>query len=170
MKKILITIALQFAVMALIAQTTATFEDVSTKKTKGNLDGYIAKNGQLFKVGDIITLGNPVNGGDFQFVFQFTGLSYEPVFNNAINHQVQIKRIKATKKKAFLYTTKPDGYVYGLMINTELAISQGELQTSILSSDQALEELKKWKDKLDLELINQVEYDSKKAELLKYIK
>lgn len=37
------------------------------------------------------------------------------------------------------------------------------------SSEDALSELKKWKDKLDLELITQEEYDKKKNELRKYI-
>lgn len=37
------------------------------------------------------------------------------------------------------------------------------------TSDQALEELSKWKKKLDLEIITQEEYDKKKEELMKYI-
>ena len=41
-----------------------------------------------------------------------------------------------------------------------------EIQTK---SDDAISELKKWKDKLDLELISQEEYDKKKNELRKYI-
>jgi hypothetical protein len=39
-----------------------------------------------------------------------------------------------------------------------------------LSSDDALAQLKKAKDKLDLGLITQEEYDKLKAELTKYIK
>jgi len=39
-----------------------------------------------------------------------------------------------------------------------------------LSSDQAIAELKKAKEKLDLELINQQQYDSIKVEMKKYIK
>ena len=39
-----------------------------------------------------------------------------------------------------------------------------------LSSDEAISLLKKFKEKLDLQLISQEEYDKKKAELLKYIK
>ena len=39
-----------------------------------------------------------------------------------------------------------------------------------MTSEQALEELSRWKKKLDLELITQEEYDKKKAELIKYIK
>lgn len=40
----------------------------------------------------------------------------------------------------------------------------------IMSSEEALSELKRYKDKLDLELITQEEFDKKKEELSKYIK
>ena len=39
-----------------------------------------------------------------------------------------------------------------------------------MTSDKALAELKRQKDKLDLEIISQAEYDSIKAVLIKYIK
>lgn len=39
-----------------------------------------------------------------------------------------------------------------------------------MTSDEALSELKRAKDKLDLGLITQAEYDSLKVELSKYIK
>jgi hypothetical protein len=39
-----------------------------------------------------------------------------------------------------------------------------------MPSNQALQELKKWKDKLDLELITKEEYEAKKTELQQYIK
>jgi len=37
------------------------------------------------------------------------------------------------------------------------------------TSDEALQELERWKRKLDLQIITQEEYDQKKAELMKYI-
>jgi len=39
-----------------------------------------------------------------------------------------------------------------------------------MTSDDALSELKRQKDKLNLEIISQAEYDSIKAVLIKYIK
>jgi hypothetical protein len=39
-----------------------------------------------------------------------------------------------------------------------------------VASEAALQELKKWKEKLDLQIITQEEYDAKKAELMKKIK
>lgn len=45
-----------------------------------------------------------------------------------------------------------------------------KFKTSEITSTEAITELKKWKDKLDLELITQDEYNKKKSELLKFIK
>lgn len=66
-------------------------------------------------------------------------------------------------------TTSPTG-MNRYLIDTELAIDNGELKTNILSSDEALVKLKKCKDKLDLGLISQEEFDKKKEELSKFIK
>lgn len=57
-----------------------------------------------------------------------------------------------------------------LTILIENAIETGELISSVLSSDQALAELKKAKDKLELGLYTQEKYDSIKIELSKIIK
>ena len=46
----------------------------------------------------------------------------------------------------------------------------GETDPEAMTSDDALAELKRQKDKLDLEIISQAEYDSIKAVLIKYIK
>jgi len=46
----------------------------------------------------------------------------------------------------------------------------GETDPNAMTSDDALAELKRQKDKLDLEIISQAEYDSIKAVLIKYIK
>ena len=55
------------------------------------------------------------------------------------------------------------GYVFALWVNNfEGALSVGYRKQ--------LDELKKWKSKLDLEIISQEEYNAKKDELMKYIK
>ena len=41
--------------------------------------------------------------------------------------------------------------------------------SGFITSDEAIQELKKFKEKLDLELISQEEYDKKKEELKQYI-
>ena len=60
--------------------------------------------------------------------------------------------------------------VSNYFIFAEDGFSSGELVSSGMTSDQALQELKRAKDKLDLELITQLEYDKIKAKLIKYIK
>jgi hypothetical protein len=55
-------------------------------------------------------------------------------------------------------------------ITFENAVETGELKSFGKTSDEALAELKKAKDKLDLGLITQEDYDKIKADLVKYIK
>ncbi len=57
----------------------------------------------------------------------------------------------------------------GEMIEEKFDYAQNDCIKNILRKDGALEELKKWKEKLDLELITQEQYDEKKNELGKYI-
>lgn len=58
--------------------------------------------------------------------------------------------------------------------NFEEALATSEILTKAnpddAASEAALQELKKWKEKLDLQIITQEEYDAKKAELMKMIK
>ena len=58
------------------------------------------------------------------------------------------------------------------VLNLEFALKYGELinPKSTMTSDEALAELKKAKDKLDLGLINQEQYEAVKTEMIKYIK
>lgn len=58
----------------------------------------------------------------------------------------------------------------GYNIQFENAIENGEIKSFGMTSDEALSELKKAKDKLDLGLITKEEFDNKKSELSKYIK
>ncbi len=154
-----------------ISQITATYNEVISKQKKGRIDTYITQSGEVFRVGDTITLGVAFRNEQFNFVKQNATVEYYPVLNSASNSIVRIKKIVIRSKKVLVYTTKPPGFIYGLtIINFESAISTGEVKSKILSSDQALEELKKWKEKLDLELITKEMYEQKKQELSKYIK
>ena len=57
-----------------------------------------------------------------------------------------------------------------IKLNFKNALSTGEVKGFGKTSDEALSELKKAKDKLDLGLITQEEFDRLKQELSKYIK
>jgi hypothetical protein len=52
----------------------------------------------------------------------------------------------------------------------EEAMASGEVKTKGMTSDEAMSQLKKGKDKLDLGIITQEEFDKMKEELVKYIK
>lgn len=170
-KTILSTGLFLLTAIATFAQTSATYDEVISKQKKGQVDKYITQNGEEFKVGDTITLGVAFRNEQFDFIQQNAGIAYYPLPNIASNSQVVIKKINITMKTVLVNTTKPQAFVYGLaVINFESAIKNGEIISKIMSSDQALAELKKWKDKLDLGLITEEEYNKKKEGLSKYIK
>jgi hypothetical protein len=75
------------------------------------------------------------------------------------------------KKSGFAVQAVANLVGIGLMyIDLENAIASGEIVGLGMTSDKALEELKKAKDKLELEIITQEEYDKIKAELMEYMK
>jgi len=152
-------------------ENTANYQQVITKQVVGQIDSYTTKFGETFKIGDTITLGVPFRNENFDNIMQEFGLNFYPLPSNASHSIVKIKKIYARNKVVYIYTTKAQGYIYGLVItNLESSIENGEIKSSILTSDQALEELKKWKSKYDLELITEDEYNKKKVELSKFIK
>jgi hypothetical protein len=152
-------------------QKIATYNQVISKEKTGQIDKYFTQNGEEFSVGDTITLGVSFRNENFDYIQQNAGIEYYSLPNTASNSQVVIKKINIRAKSVVVSTTKPQGFVYGLIIaNFDSAITNGEIKSKIMTSDQALEELKKWKDKFDLELISQEEYNLKKAELSKFIK
>ena len=61
-------------------------------------------------------------------------------------------------------------FVDNYFLYIEDAITVGEVDSGVMSSDEALTELKKAKDKLDLGLITQEEFEKIKLELAPIIK
>ncbi len=172
--KIKIILILTFTFLATLSsfsQILATYNEVLSKQKKGKIDTYITQNGEKFSVGDTITLGVAFRNEIFDFIKQNAGMEYFPLLNTASNSKVRIKKIAIRSKIVIVKTTRPQGLVYGLIVtNFDSAVTNGEIISKIMTSDQALEELKKWKDKLDLELISKEEYQQKKEELSKLIK
>jgi hypothetical protein len=143
---------------------TATYEEVKNKAVKGLLDTYISKSGEKFSVGDTITLGPSFTGENYSFIFQ-RGLETMPLPNIAVGKTVVITQIKAYFKTASFITTSPEGYVFGLRGILEEALDKGEIKSKTLSSDEALAALKKAKDKLDLGLITEEQFNNTRNEL-----
>jgi len=149
---------------------------VSGRVKKGEYTSYVAKDGSIFKVGDKITLGTPsgVNGRFVHLTKVDIGGNVYQVGAEAVNTSCEIKKIRldGNERRGFKAAFRTKGFTgidnYFLWI--EDGIVSGEVKSLVMSSDEALSELKKAKDKLDLGLISQQEFDTIKTELSKYIK
>lgn len=151
------------------------FKDLATAE-RGEYTSYIGSDGGVYKIGDRIKIGVPSSNKTFAFITQGDGilLPIQPLLASSSGTETEIKRIFiiGNKRSGFSVAMRTKG-ISGLMnytIQFENALSTGEIKGTGKTSDEALAELKKAKDKLDLELITQEEYDKIKAELVPFIK
>lgn len=175
-------------------QAQRSARDLTGRKAGGDITEYVASDGVSYKIGSTITYGYPINGKYYVYYKDVTGSWLNAMTDDsnnaassAANQEVAervenraggvatIKRIQCLPVDPFnkltcgckIYLVLNRG---GLACtNFEEAIAVGEVQTKLKSSEAALQELKKWKEKLDLQIITQEEYDAKKKELMKFI-
>lgn len=151
------------------------FTDLATS-SRGEFTSYVSKDGSIYKIGDRIKIGKPSSNNTFTFITQGDGimLPITQLTSAASSQETEIKRINVTGNKRAGYSvsfrTKGISGLSNYSIDFENAVETGEVKSFGMSSDDALTELKKSKDKLDLGLISQADYDTKKSELVKYIK
>ncbi len=158
-------------------QDTLKYNSLSEKPEQWNFDVYQSQDGTCYKVGDKINILTPSSNKTFAFIYQGDGILL-PITNATVSisgMSVEIKKItySGTRRVGFqsvLVCKGATGFSDGIRVMFENALSSGEIKGFGLSSDEALTELKKCKDKLDLGLITQEEFNSKKSELSKYIK
>ncbi len=170
-------------ILALMLSLTATImlgqeikhSDLATAK-KGDYTSYVGSDGAVYKVGDRLKIGVPSSNKTFAFITEGDGILL-PITNLTAafsGTETEIKRIWVTGNKRAGYSvsfrTKGMTGLSNYTIQFENALATGEVKGFGMSSDDALAELKKAKDKLDLGLITQEDYDKLKAELTKYIK
>lgn len=143
-------------------------------KIKGPFTSYISKSGEVYSVGDTIQLGIPSGAyEEFNYVQEWGLKSLTRTTGRRVsNLKIPIEEIllvesKKAGRNVRFKTKEGNG---GYFIFVEHAIEAGEMKSKGITSDEALTELKKAKDKLDLGLINQTQYDSIKSMLVKYIK
>lgn len=93
------------------------------------------------------------------------------VGSTASNTEIEIKKIAigGTKRTGFCAWILCAGFS-GYSIQIENALESKEIKSFGMTSDEALSEMKKAKDKLDLGLITSEKYDSIKTYLIKFIK
>lgn len=142
----------------------------------GKYDEYIAKDGVKYKIGDTIYFGVPA-GANGQFLYvniiSIAGtVSYAN--QNTTGTYAIIKKIRAFGNPRMGYkvsfqtkgTNSFENYVFAL----EESVEAGEVINNGVTSHNAMEALKRAKEKLDLELITREQYQHIKDSLSKHIK
>lgn len=156
---------------------TVTYQDILEQKPAKELTGrkggdditaYVASDGVTYKIGSTITYGYPTNGKYYLYFKDVTG-SWLNVL--AEDEKASASDRAVSQERAERIENRAGGLA---CTNFEEAIATKEVVVKAnlddMASDAALQELKKWKEKLDLQIITQEEYDAKKAELMKKIK
>ena len=174
MKKIMVVAMSTLFYLSANAQEIK-FTDLATAE-RGEYTSYIGSDGGIYKIGDRIKIGVPSSNKTFAFITQGDGIltPLQPLPAAQSGTETEIKKIfiSGNKRTGYSVSMRTKG-VIGLLnytIQFENALSTGEIKGTGMTSDEALAELKKAKDKLDLGLITQEEYDKKKAELTPFIK
>jgi hypothetical protein len=179
-----LTFVLLFFSFDSFSQTIKFTELTNDRGDKEDFKTYISKDDATYNVGDTIHILSPsVSSGKFDAIkCRIEGdntYAVYPVESNMENNNIVIENIFATKGNAsspskviFQFKKKASfsETVFLYFLDIEKAIRVGEVKAYGMSSDEALAELKKAKDKLDLGVLTQNEYDVVKANLIKYIK
>jgi hypothetical protein len=173
---------LNLIVAFLFSITTATvmgqeikYADLATAK-RGEYTSYVGTDGAVYKIGDRIKIGVPSSNKTFAFITEGDGLilAITNLSASASGTETEIKRIYVSGNKRAGYSvsfrTKGITGISNYTIQFENALSTGEIKGFGLSSDDALAQLKKAKDKLELGLITQADYDKIKSDMSAYIK
>ena len=148
------------------------YSDLVTITKNGNYTSYVSKDGTVYKIGDKLTIGFPSSNKTFAFISSNQGKDAYPFTSSAVGDQIEIKKIQVIGNKRIGYKVLfiNNRFLNSTLIAIENAIASGEIKSFGMTSDEALNNLKKAKDKLDLGLITQQKYDSIKTELVKFIK
>jgi|ERR1035437_8015056 hypothetical protein len=145
-------------------------------RPKGEFTSYVSKDGSVYKIGDKIKIGVPSSNKTFAFISEGDGIliPMTPLTARSSGQETAIKRmlIEGSKRTGFYVLIRSKGLtgLANYSIQLENAIETGEVKSFGMTSDEALSELKKSKDKLELGIITQAKYDSLKIEYSKFIK
>ena len=181
MRKLVLSTVLLFGLVGFSQEAVkTTFDEITSAKERpsynGDITEYVAKDGSVYKIGDKITIGVPSSNKTFAFLTSGDGLMtpFVPLEIGVSGQKTEIMkfRIAGTRRAGFTISIKAKSStgMGNYNVDFENAILNGEIKSFGMTSDEALGELKKSKDKLDLGLISKEEYEAKKAELVKFIK
>lgn len=181
MKKLLLSTVLLIGLVGFSQVSIGvTYDEITTAKDRPSYEGeiteYIAKDGSVYKIGDKITIGVPSSNKTFAFLSSGDGLMTPlvPLSISVSGQKAEIMkfRVSGTRRAGFTIWLKAKSAtgMGNYNVDFENAILNGEIKSFGMTSDEALGELKKSKDKLDLGLISKEDYEAKKVELVKFIK
>ena len=175
-------------------------KELTGRKGGDDITAYVASDGVTYKIGSTITYGYPTNGKYYLYFLDVTGswlnalvgngettaadraVSQERVerIENRAGGVATIKRIQCVPIDPFnkmtcgckIYLVLNRGGLACTNFEEAIATKEVVVKANLedMASEAAIQELKKWKEKLDLQIITQEEYDAKKAELMKKIK
>jgi hypothetical protein len=175
MNKLFLTLIISILTTTFSFAQEIKHSDLATA-SRGEFTSYVASDGAVYKIGDRIKIGVPSSNKTFAFITEGDGFLL-PITNltaASSGQETEIKKIWVVGNKRAGYSvsfrTKGITGLSNYTIQFENALSTGEVKGFGMTSDDALAALKKAKDKLDLGLITQEEYEKIKADLVKYIK
>ena len=169
--------SLLFVTLPLWSVLTMLFT-ISNKLGVNESEMYTTPTGTIFKIGDKLELGKPQ--GDIDAYTYVKEMDKETRMDLSSSGYKSLKG----KKEGWVYEItdvvmindrewaemKAKSVNATVFVDIDNALQHGELIGFVYTSDAALQELKKWKDKLDFGLITKEIYEIKKTELSKYIK
>ena len=144
--------------------------------SKGKFNSYVASDRGVYKIGDRIKIGTPSSNKTFAFIRSGDGILTPfndlPAFASGTETEIKKILVKGNKRtgNSVYFITKGMNAWLNYTIEFENALSVGEVKGFGKTSNEAIAELKRAKDKLELGLITQKEFDGIKSELIKYIK
>ena len=175
-------------------------KELTGRKGGDDITAYVASDGVTYKIGSTITYGYPTNGKYYLYFLDVTGSWLNALVGNgettaadrAVSQEraerienraggvATIKRIQCVPIDPFnkmtcgckIYLVLNRGGLACTNFEEAIATKEVVVKANLedMASEAAIQELKKWKEKLDLQIITQEEYDAKKAELMKKIK
>jgi hypothetical protein len=153
-----------------------TYEQVQEGLYSGPFTEYTSKDGGHYRIGDKLHILTPSSPNGMYLTIQKVDIAgnITMVGNEVINTHAEIKKMRVigNKRSGYKMQFQTKGWT-GLdnyFIYIEDAISVGEVKSTGISSKDALEELKRAADKLNLGLITQEEYEVIKKELTPFIR
>lgn len=190
MKKIILCISILFTSLCGFSQVLK-YEQVKNAQkrseiSKEDITEYISENGTSFKIGDILKINRPSDGQVFSSMsirmttFEMLALNQNQAKNFDYNvysrtiakTSLKIKSfvIEGDKKKGFSIAANLDCVGHNIQVRLDYGIEIGEIGEHTMTSEEAMVKLKSEKDKMELGLITAEDYNSRKSELVKYIK